>query len=141
MHHLGICPAEEFDQAIDRVGMLTAHIETLTDHIRLRRRDERINDIRHIGEVPRLLPRADNRIWFSRQLLTKEHAEYRAIRSRSARTRPIDVEQAKRDYRQLIDLRPVEGNLFAQSFCQRIGILRADVRLLIGRKMIRNPIA
>ena len=95
MHHFGIRSTEKLDQAIDRIRMLTADIEALADDIRLRCRKKCINDIGDISEIPRLFARSNDRIRFSRQLLSEEHAEHRAIRSRCAGARTVDVEQAE----------------------------------------------
>ena len=118
--------AEQMREAIDAVRIRAADVEDLPGNGRSRRRHERIHDVGDEGEVAGLGPVADDGQRLPVEFLGEKHAKDRTVGAGRPRARTVDVEQAERDDRQPVDLRPVERVLLAGVLGQGVRILRAD---------------
>ena len=86
-------PAEQLDQAVDAVVIAAADIHGFARERRLGGTQEGPGHVGHVGEVTRLRTVAHDGERLAIEFLCQKHAEHRAIRAGSARTRAIDIEQ------------------------------------------------
>ena len=105
-----------------------ADIHDFTSDLALNRHDKRVDDILHIGEIPRLRAIADNGQRLARQFLRQKYAEHGAITAGGTRTRAEYVEGAERIRRQTVCLAPMHDHLLAEIFGQRVRVHGVDRR-------------
>ena len=89
-------PAEQFDEAIDAVGIAGADIDDFAREIGASGGHESVGDIGHEGEIARLRSIPDDGEGLARKLLREKHAEHRAVSAGRAMARAVDVEQPQR---------------------------------------------
>ena len=125
---------EYFDETIDRYGFASSNIEDLTRVFTTGRQNKRLGHIAHIYEVSGLSTVANDGIRLACQLLGEKHTKYRPIGATGTGARPISVKDSEGNCWKVVNIGPVENELFAEIFCQCIGISR------IGRSGFRRRV-
>ena len=113
LRYVGNFTAKQFDQAIHRLRVTGAQVVYPSRMRRFCSSKECLGDIGYVEKITRLRTVANDRIRRASELLTKEYAKYRTIRTRSARARAVRIEDADGVDRQFVNLVPLERSLLA----------------------------